>query len=230
MPTAVHGLPRMYSGRAASASIALALFTRSSNLLRAAPKPSPETLAAAFSRSSLSLIMLLKSAAILPLARSKLCSARSIMVISLFEPQVVLHRGDALDRAGDRARRADLRRGIHEAGELHHRLVGLDVDLHYLERRLVEDRLLHARGDAAVVDVLAGAFPGRGRRAARRQQQRSRNQNSESPIHVDSLGVAVDDAIDDLDLVADAPWGCGCLGDHAVRAVVEAHRDLEALG
>src|SRR5438105_7740607 len=46
----------------------------------------------------------------------------------------------------------------------------------------------------------------------------------------DSLGVAVDDAVDDLHLVADAPWGCGCLGDHAVRAVVEAHRDLEALG
>src|SRR3954451_11151261 len=70
MPTAVHGLLRMYSDCAPSASAAFALFRRSSNLLRAAPKPSPETVAAAFSRSSLSLIIALKSPASLPLALS----------------------------------------------------------------------------------------------------------------------------------------------------------------
>src|SRR5687767_7671634 len=42
-------------------------------------------------------------------------------------------------------------------------------------------------------------------------------------------GVRVDDTFEHLDLVAGAPCGGFVLGDHAARAVLEAHRDLIAL-
>src|SRR5215210_7874319 len=44
------------------------------------------------------------------------------------------------------------------------------------------------------------------------------------------LGIAVDDAVDDLHLVANAKGRCRRLRNHANRAVVEAHGDLIGLG
>src|SRR5258706_981750 len=89
-----------------------------------------------------------------------------------FDQYIVLHRRDTLHRAGDRACGVDVGAGIHEAAQLHHGLVGLDVDLRDLERRLIEDRRLHLRRDRAVVDVFAGAFLRGGGGAAEGEQHR----------------------------------------------------------
>src|SRR3954462_10444790 len=91
-----------------------------------------------------------------------------LMDLLRLDAHVVLHRTHALDALREVDRLVDVGARIHETGELHDALVGVDVDLQPLQARLVEDRGLYSRGDGGVIDIFAGAFLRGGGGAAER--------------------------------------------------------------
>jgi hypothetical protein len=97
---------------------------------------------------------------------------------SLLQSHVVLdrlHTGNAasdLDSLGLRSGRT------HETARLHDTFERLDIDLGRLVQGFVEARRLQPRGEARVVDLLAGPLLLRCRCAARRQCHHKRNEES----------------------------------------------------